>query len=81
MRADRIGAAGEREAPVNAYRRGVRIELTISPQVSAMLDRLLAIGLFGRNRAHVAQGLLYRALRSDEVRVFAERGVPRRRRR
>lgn len=54
--------------PSSAYRRGIRLDLTVSPQVSAML--------FGRNRAHVAQGLLYRALQSDEVVFFATGKIP-----
>lgn len=55
-----------------AYRRGVRIDLTIAPAVSKMIDQLLATGLFGRTRAAVAQELLYRSLRDPQVRSFAE---------
>jgi len=49
-----------------AYRRGVRLSLTISPQASAMLDELLATGLYGINgRAGVAQEFIYRGLREQ----------------
>lgn len=44
---------------MNAYKRGVRISLTVSPQVSGALDHLLVLGLYGRTRAEVAQRLLY----------------------
>lgn len=53
-----------------AYRRGGRISLTLSPGASRALDDLLAHGLFGSNRAAVAQELIYRGLRSDEIRPF-----------
>jgi hypothetical protein len=54
-----------------AYRRGVRLCLTISPQASAMLDELLASGLYGINgRAGVAQELIYRALRESEMNLL-----------
>lgn len=56
---------------MNAYRKGVRLSLTVSPQVSDMLDELLSTGLFGLNRAKVAQRLLDRALLADDVERFA----------
>lgn len=47
-----------------AYRRGVRLAVTISPQCSAMIDELLATGLYGIDgRAGVAQRLIYAQLR------------------
>lgn len=47
-----------------AYRKGVRLSLTISPQASTMIDELLATGLYGiHGRAGVAQELIYKALR------------------
>jgi len=61
----------------NAYKRGVRLSLTISPQVSKALDHLLAIGLHGRTRAEVAQRLLYAEVR--EVLEFVPMKKERRR--
>ena len=55
----------------HAYHRGVRLTVTLSPKSSAMLDRLLATGLFGIDgRAGVARELIYRSLRSTEVEFF-----------
>lgn len=53
---------------MNAYKRGVRLSLTVSPQVSRYIDRLARTGLHGRNRAEVAQRLLYAQVREIEVR-------------
>lgn len=47
----------------NAYKRGVRLSLTVSPQVSRYLDDLLRTGVYGRTRAEVAQRLLYAQVR------------------
>lgn len=46
-----------------AYRKGVRLSITIAPKASTMLDELLATGLFGRSRAEVAQRFVYEGLR------------------
>lgn len=51
---------------MNAYKRGVRLSLTVSPQVSKYLDKLVAAGVFGRNRAEVAQRLLYAQIRETQ---------------
>ena len=48
---------------MNAYRRGVRIAITIAPKAAKALDRLLATGLYGRTRAGVAQRFVYEGLR------------------
>lgn len=51
---------------MSAYRRGVRLTVTLSPIASRMIDRLLRSGLYGvRGRAGVAQELIYRGLRSE----------------
>lgn len=50
-------------AMINAYKRGVRITVTISPKASAAIDRLLALGLYGRSRAAVVQEFIYLGLR------------------
>ena len=51
-----------------AYRKGVRLALTISPQASEMINQLLATGLFGvHGRASVAQELIYRGLRQPNM--------------
>lgn len=50
-------------APAPAYRKGVRLSITIAPKASAMLDQLLATGLYGRSRAEVAQRFVYEGLR------------------
>jgi hypothetical protein len=47
----------------NAYRRGVRLSLTVSPQASEAIDALVATGYHGLNRAQCAQRLLYERLR------------------
>ena len=60
----------KRTRPNAAYDRGVRIQVTMAPRVSAMLDDLLSTGLFGFNRADVANRLICRALNSPEVRHF-----------
>lgn len=57
---------GRLEGGVNAYRKGVRLALTISPQVSRAIDKLLATGLYGRSRAEVAQRFVYDRLRELE---------------
>lgn len=50
----------------SAYRKGVRLSLTISPQASKMIDDLLRSGLWGvHGRAGVAQELVYRGLREQ----------------
>ena len=59
-----------------AYRRGVRVSITVAPQVSASVDRLLATGLFGFNRAHVIERLLSRALMQEDVMPFWRGTVP-----
>jgi hypothetical protein len=46
-----------------AYKKGVRVSVTIAPRASAMLDELLLTGLYGRNRAAIAQEFIYRGLR------------------
>lgn len=56
---------------MNAYKKGIRLALTISPQASAMIDDLLKSGLWGvHGRAGVAQELIYRGLR-DQLREEA----------
>ena len=51
---------------MSAYKKGVRLSLTISPVASKMIDKLLATGLFGiHGRAGVAQELIYRGLREE----------------
>lgn len=51
----------------HAYKRGVRLQVTLSPQASKMIDKLLSTGLFGiHGRAGVAQELIYRGLREIE---------------
>ncbi len=46
-----------------AYRRGVRLTVTIAPKASAMIDTLLATGLHGHSRADVAKWFIYAGLR------------------
>lgn len=55
---------------MSAYRRGVRVTVTIAPKAAAALDVLLATGLFGRSRAGVAQEGIYRMLRDPSVAHF-----------
>jgi hypothetical protein len=55
---------------VTGYKRGVRIAITIAPQISRSVDDLLATGLFGFNRAHVIERLLSRALMAEDVMPF-----------
>jgi hypothetical protein len=64
----------KRTRPGSAYDRGVRVQTTVSPKASAMIDVLLATGVFGLNRAMVVQELLYRSLRAEDVRSFAPLG-------
>lgn len=47
----------------NAYKRGVRLQLTVSPQAAKAVDALLDAGLYGRSRAEVVQRLLYAQIR------------------
>ena len=49
----------------NAYKKGVRLSLTISPQVDKVLLKLLRGGLHGRTKSEVAQRLLYLAVRDQ----------------
>lgn len=49
-----------------AYRRGVRLDITIAPKASKAIDRLLASGLYGLSRAEVAQRFVYAGLREAE---------------
>lgn len=67
-------ARRKRTRPGSAYDRGVRVQTTIAPLTSKMIDALLATGLFGLNRALVVQELLYRSLRAEDVRSFAPLG-------
>jgi hypothetical protein len=60
---------------MSAYRRGVRLALTVSPIVSEAIDNLLATGLFGRSRAEVAQRLLYRFFQDPSNREFERLGA------
>jgi hypothetical protein len=64
-----------------AYRKGVRLSITIAPKASAMLDELLATGLFGRSRAEVAQRFVYAGLRdpgnNEVLATVAARSRPR----
>jgi hypothetical protein len=46
-----------------AYRRGVRLTVTIAPKASAMIDTLLATGRHGHSRADVAKWFIYAGLR------------------
>ena len=50
-----------------AYRKGVRLAITVAPKASADLDRLLATGLFGRSRAEVAQRFIYQGLQAQAL--------------
>lgn len=59
---------------------GVRLALTVSQPASKMIDQLLGTGLYGRNRAEVAQRLLYQALRGEEQALRAVEQVIARRR-
>lgn len=58
--------------------KGKRISVTISPQASTALDRLLATGLFGRSRGDVAREFIYRGLRKYTGTVFLPHEVTRR---
>ena len=60
----------KRTRPGAAYDRGVRIAITVAPRVSAMVDDLLATGLFGRTRAEVVQRGFYAFLRDKETEFF-----------
>jgi hypothetical protein len=51
------------KVPAPAYRKGVRLSITIAPKASAMLDELLATGLYGRSKAAVAMWFVYAGLR------------------
>lgn len=48
---------------MSGYRKGVRLAVTIAPKASAMIDRLLATGLYGATRAEVAMWFIYAGLR------------------
>lgn len=52
---------------MNAYRKGVRLALTISPRANKAIDELLATGLYGRSRAEVAQRFVYQGLREQPM--------------
>lgn len=54
-----------------AYRRGIRIAVTLSPQAARQLVDMAASGLWGRTRAEVAQRLIYGGLRDYEVEAGA----------
>jgi hypothetical protein len=59
---------------MNAYRRGVRLTVTISPIASQAIDALLATGLWGPTRAAVAQEMIYRCLRDPRTIEFEGMG-------
>lgn len=64
-----------------AYHKGIRLSITIAPKASAMLDELLATGLYGRSRAEVAQRFVYEGLRdpgnNEVLAAVAARSRPR----
>jgi len=66
---------------LGAYRRGVRVQATVSPKASAMIDELLATGLFGLTRAEFLQRALYDFLQQEKVYRFAPRSLRAQRRR
>lgn len=50
-----------------AYKRGVRLGVTISPKASLAIDELLTFGLHGSSRAEIAQRFIYAGLREAEL--------------
>lgn len=50
-----------------AYKKGVKLSLTVSPVVSDVINKFLATGLYGRSRSEVAQRLLYDKIRTEEI--------------
>ena len=62
----------KRAGTTPAYRRGIRLAITVAPAVSNLLDDLLATGLYGRSRAEVAQRGLYAWLRGEQASGIVE---------
>lgn len=65
---------------MSAYRKGVRLAVTIAPRCSQSIDDLLETGLFGRSRAEVAQRMIYRFLQEPSTREMEALGRSLRRR-
>jgi hypothetical protein len=55
-----------------AYKKGVTIAVTLSPIAADMIERLLALGLYGQSRAAVCREFIYRALRERDTRTLAD---------
>lgn len=59
MRTERGGLV----RPQDAYRRGVALGTTVSPQAAELIDTLLATGLYGLNRSAFVREAVYAFLR------------------
>jgi hypothetical protein len=55
--------AGRPKAQYQAYRKGVKVAVTLSPKSVVMIDALVATGLFGFHRAGFVQEAVYKHLR------------------